>query len=55
MAAIRVVSFRPVDAAWPITDVYAPLAGWMHRVCADLAGCYANSGMCRVRLRWFVA
>ena len=55
MAAIRVVSFRPVDAAWPITDVYAPLAGWMHRVCADLAGSYKNSVWYWVRLRLYVA
>jgi hypothetical protein len=26
----------------PFVDVYAVLAGWMHRVCADLAGCYEN-------------
>ena len=23
-------------------DVHAALAGWMHRVCSDLAGCYEN-------------
>ena len=36
-------------------DAYAALAGWMHRVCADLAGCYENSDWCPVRLGWFVA
>jgi hypothetical protein len=35
-------------------DVHAALAGWMHRVCADLAGCYENSVCRSVRLRWFV-
>ena len=35
-------------------DVNAPLAGWMHRPCADLAGCYGNPVWCLVRLRWFV-
>ena len=34
---------------WPharfdtIADVIAALGGWMHRVCADLAGCYDTS------------
>ena len=36
-------------------DVNAALAGWMHRVCADLAGCYGNSVWCSVRLCLFVA
>jgi hypothetical protein len=27
-----------IDAALLNIDVYAALAGWMHRVCADLAG-----------------
>ena len=31
-------------------DVYAALAGWMHRVSADLAGCYENPVRCPVRL-----
>ncbi len=36
-------------------DAHTALAGWMHRVCADLAGCYENP-VCRlVRLRLFVA
>ena len=29
--------------ALPIVDVNAVLVRWMHRVCADLAGCYENS------------
>ncbi len=36
-------------------DVDAALAGWMHRVRADLAGCYENPVGCLVRLRWLVA
>ena len=36
-------------------DAYAALAGWMHRVCADLAGCYEIPVWSLVRLRWFVA
>jgi hypothetical protein len=36
-------------------DVNNALAGWMHRMCADLAGCYENSVWCSVRLRWSVA
>ena len=28
-----------IDTVLPIVDAYAALAGWMHRVCADLAGC----------------
>ncbi len=36
-------------------DANAALDGWMHRVCADLAGCYEASDCCMVRLRWFVA
>mgnify|MGYP006205916233 CR=1 FL=1 len=36
-------------------DVYAALAGWMHRVCADLAGCYENPVWYSVRLRLLVA
>ena len=36
-------------------DAYAALAGWMHRVCADLAGCYEIPGWCLVRLCWFDA
>ena len=36
-------------------DAYAALAGWMHRVCADLAGCYENTNWCSVRLGWLVA
>jgi hypothetical protein len=39
----------------PILDVHAALAGWMHRVCADLAGCCETSVWCVVRLRLFVA
>ena len=39
----------------PIVDAYAALAGWMHRVCADLAGCYEIPVWCLVRLCWFVA
>ena len=35
-------------------DAYAALAGWMHRVCADLAGCYENPVRYPVRLGWFV-
>ena len=31
-------------------DVHAALAGWMHRVCADLAGCWETSVLCLVRL-----
>ena len=33
-----------------IADVHAALAGWMHRVCADLAGCWETSVLCLVRL-----
>ncbi len=36
-------------------DAHAALAGWMHRVCAELAGCYENPVWCRVRLGWFVS
>jgi hypothetical protein len=36
-------------------DAYAALAGWMHPVCADLAGWDKNSVWWRVGLRWFVA
>jgi hypothetical protein len=36
-------------------DVNAALAGWMHRVCADLAGCYENSVWYWLRLGLFVA
>ena len=43
------------DSVLPFIDVNAALAGWMHRVCADLAGCYENSGLCLVRLGWFHA
>ena len=39
----------------PIVDVHVALAGWLHRVCADLAGCYEIPIWCLVRLRWFVA
>ena len=35
-------------------DVKTALAGWMHRVCADLAGCYENSVWYWLRLGWFV-
>jgi hypothetical protein len=35
-------------------DANAALAGWMHCVRADLAGCYENPVWCLVRLRWFV-
>ena len=38
-----------------IADVHAALAGWLHRVCADLAGCWETSVLCLVRLRLFVA
>ena len=38
-----------------IADVHAALAGWMHRVCADLAGCYEIPIWCSVRLCLFVA
>ena len=36
-------------------DANAALAGWMHRVCADLAGCYEHSVLSMVRLGWCVA
>ena len=36
-------------------DAYAALAAWMHRVCADLAGCYEIPICCLVRLGWSVA
>ena len=36
-------------------DAYAAFAGWMHRVCAKLAGCNENPVLCSVRLGWFVA
>ena len=36
-------------------DVNPPLAGWMHRMCADLAGRYEISALWSVRLRWSVA
>jgi hypothetical protein len=36
-------------------DVNTALAGWMHRVCADLAGCYENPDWCWVRLCWLDA
>jgi hypothetical protein len=39
----------------PFADVHAALAGWLHRVCADLAGCWETSVLCLVRLRWLVA
>ena len=44
-----------IDTAWLNIDVYPPLAGWMHRVCADLAGWDENSVWFSVRLRWSVA
>ncbi len=34
----------------PIVDANAALAGWMYRVCADLAGCYETSVLSMVRL-----
>ena len=46
-----VLPFVDVDVD---VDVYTALAGWMHRVCADLAGCYETSDCWMVRLRWFV-
>ena len=39
----------------PIVDACAALAGWMHRVCADLAGGYENPVRYPVRLSWSVA
>jgi hypothetical protein len=39
----------------PIVDAYGALAGWMHRVRADLAGWDENSEWWRVWLRWSVA
>ena len=45
-----VLLFVDVDA-----HAHAALAGWMHRVCADLAGCYEIPVWSLVRLRWFVA
>jgi hypothetical protein len=36
-------------------DVNPPLAGWMHRMCADLAGWDENSVWFSVRLGWFHA
>ena len=36
-------------------DVNDALAGWMYRVCAELAGCYENFVRCWGRLGWFVA
>ena len=38
-----------------IVDAHTALAGWMHRVCADLAGCYETSVLSMVRLGWCVA
>jgi len=43
-----------IDTVLLFVDVNAALAGWMHRVCADLAGCYETSDYWMVRLRWFV-
>ena len=41
-----------IDTVLPLADVdvNATLAGWMHRVCADLAGCYEIPVWCSVRL-----
>ena len=36
-------------------DAHAALTRWMHRVCADLAGCYETSVLSMVRLGWCVA
>ncbi len=43
-----------IDTVLPSLDAYAALAGWMHRVCAELAGCYETSDYWMLRLRWFV-
>ena len=42
------------DTDWSLLMSMFTLAGWMHRVCADLAGCYEIPVWCLVRLRWFV-
>ena len=44
-----------IDADWLNIEVCDALAGWMHRVCADLAGWDENSVWFSVRLRWSVA
>ncbi len=46
---------RVFDSVLPLVDAYPPLAGWMHRVCADLAGWDENPVWFSVRLRWSVA
>ena len=52
---------RPRFSVWDrlefltFVDGNAALAGWMHRVRADLAGCYETSDCWMVRLGWFVA
>ncbi|MFN7829719.1 MAG: hypothetical protein ACK5NX_00805, partial [Armatimonadota bacterium] len=43
-----------IDTVLLFVDVNAALAGWMHRGCADLAGCYETSDYWMVRLGWFV-
>jgi hypothetical protein len=42
VGAGRCVRPARIDTVLPIVDVHAALARWMHRVCADLAGCYEN-------------
>jgi hypothetical protein len=44
-----------IDTVLPSLDAYAALAGWMHRVRAELAGCYETSNCWMLLLRWFVA
>ena len=43
-----------IDTVLPSVDAYAALAGWMHRVCAELAGCHENPVCWMLRLRWLV-
>ena len=45
----------PFDTDWSLLMSMFTLAGWMHRVCADLAGCYETSVLSMVRLGWCVA
>jgi len=47
----RAIRYGFVDVDVDVdVDVHAALAGWMHRVFADLAGCYENPVLCLVRL-----
>jgi hypothetical protein len=49
------MSARAFGTILPLIDIDVALAGWMHRVCADLAGCYETSDCWMLRLGWSVA